>query len=404
MTLSDTHSQVAHKAATRRAGFTIVEILIAMGLTLILMGTAVTLFGLMTDSVANNRAMIETSDRMRFAVHRLRVDLQGVTAVMNPPLDPEDDLGYFEVRDGAGLTLPGAWNPDTSSATDGTVGAMHDVIMFTSRSNDEPFIGRFGGSTRESYVAEIAWFLRGTNLHRRALLVLPATIPDVASQVNYYATRDISAHWDGSNMVANSLSDLTEPTKRFARLNTGGTYGIDHWGILNLPTLRETSSPSWSVGTYNGVNSSSAPSAGNIDYWNAPFTWLNGSGTPITPAIIDSQTGTLNGRDDGSRFAEDIILTNVINFNVQLWREGDSDYTNIDYNTWSTHFERDGQGNDYAFDGLDNNGSNGIDDIGEWDNPGPTSFRIRGVRIRIRVFEPDSAQIREVEVVQDFLN
>lgn len=393
---------------SRQQGFTIVEILIAMALTLILMGVAVTLFGLITDSVAGNRAMIETADRLRAAAHRLRTDLRGVTARMDPPLDPEEGLGYFFVRDGAGLTLPAAWDSDRNAASDNTVGAMHDVIMFTTRSNDEPFIGRLSSGTTESYVAEVAWFLRGTNLHRRVLLVLPGTVPKVSSRVGYYASRDISAHWDGNDMVANSLSDLTEPKKRFGSLTVDiepNAFGINHWGILNLPTLRETSAPNWGVGTYNSVPSSSAPSAPNIDYWNSPYTWRTGSGTVQTSptAIIDTDTGVLTNRNNGTRFAEDVILTNVINFDVRVWQEGDTGYSNLSYDTWSTHFERDGDGNDWAFDGLDNDSANGIDDIGEWDRPGPTNFRIRGVQIRIRVFEPDSSQIREVEIVQDFI-
>ena len=48
-------------------------------------------------------------------------------------------------------------------------------------------------------------------------------------------------------------------------------------------------------------------------------------------------------------------------------------------------------------------GSDGIDDPGEREAPPPYPYPLRGIQVKIRVFEPDSRQIREVTVVQDFL-
>jgi hypothetical protein len=45
-----------------------------------------------------------------------------------------------------------------------------------------------------------------------------------------------------------------------------------------------------------------------------------------------------------------------------------------------------------------------VDDLSEIE--GPTSYPIplKGIQIKIRVFEPDSRQIREVTIVQEFEN
>src|SRR5262249_22458710 len=83
-----------------RRGFTLIEMMISLAVTLIMMGAVVTLFGTMTGSIAGSRALIETSDRLRALRNRLQLDLQGATARMQPPLRPEEDLGYFEVNEG----------------------------------------------------------------------------------------------------------------------------------------------------------------------------------------------------------------------------------------------------------------------------------------------------------------
>jgi len=52
--------------------------------------------------------------------------------------------------------------------------------MFTTRSWEQPFVGKSSGGWSPgipnpalSSTAEICWFLRGTTLYRRVLLVLP---------------------------------------------------------------------------------------------------------------------------------------------------------------------------------------------------------------------------------------
>ena len=80
------------------------------------------------------------------------------------------------------------------------------------------------------------------------------------------------------------------------------------------------------------------------------------------------------------------------------------------YDTWSLHYEHDGfdQDGDGVFDegtdGFDNDGVVGIvDDPGERETFPPYPVPLRGIQVKIRVFDPDSRQIREMTVVQDFL-
>jgi hypothetical protein len=58
---------------------------------------------------------------------------------------------------------------------------------------------------------------------------------------------------------------------------------------------------------------------------------------------------------------------------------------------------------DRASDGIDNDGRNGVDDAGERETQAPYPYPLRSIQVKIRAFEPDSRQIREVTVVQDFM-
>src|SRR5436190_9438946 len=69
-------------------GFTVLELLVSLVVTLIMMGAVVTIFGLIGDNVSGARATIEMSERLRAAKNLLQRDLAGVTATMMPPLRP----------------------------------------------------------------------------------------------------------------------------------------------------------------------------------------------------------------------------------------------------------------------------------------------------------------------------
>ena len=86
------------------------------------------------------------------------------------------------------------------------------------------------------------------------------------------------------------------------------------------------------------------------------------------------------------------------------------------YDTWSTHYESAGLLNldpgtyppGRSTNGFDDPGNSGatnglVDDNDEKITSPPYPAPLRGIQVKIRVFEPDSRQIREVTIVQDFL-
>lgn len=523
-----------------RCGFTLIEVLVAVTLTMIMMAAVVQIFAIVGQSINNSRSTLEMSERLRATANRLRLDLEGATADMTPPARPEDGRGYFEYVEGpVGIdpTVSAGKNTDEANAEDFTVGDIDDILQFTTRSDAEPFLGRAlvidtagtpAKTVIKSQAAEVAWFLRGTTLYRRVLLVSPSFDADLRTpekeaevvnkryvflqhpdfrhkngeQIGFYNNYDLSVHWDVNQgkIVCNTLSDLTRRECRFAHppLSLDGTTsGFPHalhltaygqWYYLGLPILQECSHSAWPFPINGRIpyrsNPGIEPAVYNLTATSLPFdAWVN----TYPFEEIDKDTGAIKlniSPSDyppnpppawpgsvaayipplylGPRVAEDVILTNVLSFDVKAWDPeapvvlsgnnallpGDVGYlttlphaslgayvdlgyattvaglshfsgmpttgTAIDtalriYDTWSTHYEHDGVDQDglgvidQGTDGFDNNADGVVDDPGEREAPPPYDKPLRGIQVKIRTFDPDSRQVREVTIRHDFL-
>jgi prepilin-type N-terminal cleavage/methylation domain-containing protein len=256
--------------ARNRFGMTLIELMVAMTISLIMIYAMLRFFGDLMSSVADGRAAIEMSGQLRGAAHRLQSDLRGVTAPMRPWISPSAGVGYFEYIENAGHDsnpfgpAVDLNNPvDYSLATHGgTFGDFDDVLAFTTRSHGKPFIGQLdidgsGASPPvpiESHFAEVFWWasrqlnaldeaepqvLRPgqVSLRRRALLIRPDVQignnpPGLIAEVpranlrnfvrEFYNTNDISVRFeiDSANdrvrIWANSLASLTKRENRTA--------------------------------------------------------------------------------------------------------------------------------------------------------------------------------------------
>ena len=248
-------------------GFTLIELLVAATIALSVMAVVASLFALFGRAASNGQSVIDMSARMRAAGAKLSQDLKGVTARLAPSVDPESATGYFELIEG------------TTTDASSTVGDCDDALLFTTRSPTRAFAGRFNASQIESSTAEVAWFCRPTpvggaslyTVYRRQLIVTgyvgAAPFYVSGSTTNNqipgtlpaaYNLYDISLRASGAALVPNTLADLTIRANRF----------------LHIPV----STPVFSVAT--------------------PGTYF------------DSASG---------REGEDIVLTNVLAFDVRVF-------------------------------------------------------------------------------------
>ena len=413
--------------AAGRAAFSLTELLIAMTIAMMVMGAVASLFGVFGRMVSQSQGLVDLGSRMRATAWQLRQDLAGVTADLVPWARPEANAGYFELLEGPRRdTDAGAGSTNLEADTD-------DILLFTTRAVGEPFVGRFNAGTIESDCAEVAWFLRsgssqpvaGTtlyNLYRRQLLVMgyvgqapffdgsTATSVPVGSLVAGSSPLfDLSLRLEGGGAVPNTLADLA---KRENRCFLGGS---------------------------GPVRAAAFPFAVSTD------------ATGRMPA-----NATLDGTD---RVWEDVLLTNVIAFDVRVFDPraaggGGSMGGYVDlgqsggsptaitsgaawppagqtalqsagmqirnaatnntlpvatYDTWSLHYEfngRDDDGDgtvDDGTDGLDNNGNGVPDDPAEYETSPPYPVPLRGIEVRIRCYDPTSRQVRQVTVRHSFV-
>jgi len=493
--------------------------LVATTLTLILMSAVVMVFGGVGEGIAKSRRALEQFDRLRSAVQQLRKDLQGLTVTPDGrPARPEESPGYLEFTEG-GMGSPaiiGSPSNPTLGSLDSNVGEHSDMLMFTTRNAAQPFVGRCAFSadptnpTLQSDVAEVAWFLRGTTLHRRVLLVAPGVAQNPGwvqyNKLNkpntFFQSNDISVRNVKGQLVPNSLADLTKRENRFAHPVDVFPFDVRRWGILGLPTLAECSSSTWMAKCTHGTTPlpqgnipqippppkiPPPPNMQGIDYWNSqslPGTYAKLCKLATTPASADQVLA-----QDGVRVADDVVLTNVIGFDVKVWEpapnlpnNGMPGYVDLGYlgtgpfqlqqyvfpqnssiarfqhlgvyalagnaqnpypyslvatpafpqcvydtgcfsneNEGIYHFDQNGNLKVDVAGGRSTNGlddppvplagnanstalPNGVvDDIGERINSLPYPVPLRGIQVKVRCFEPDSRQIREITIEQDFL-
>lgn len=303
----DTHPMPNDRLPRHRAGFTLVELLVASTLGLMTMAALASLFATFGKAVSQSQTIVDLNARMRNTAWRLRQDLHGMTAPVKPWVRAEASAGYFEVVEGVATTT-------------NMIGDCDDRLMFTTISLGAPFTGRLQGTAGfESPTAEVAWFCvpssqtyEGQTLHtlyRRQLLV--SATPGAGSFQNGVAAvidrnlSDLSCRPVGGGQVANSLADLTKAANRF---------------------------------------------------WTA-------AGTAKTL--------------QGDRLGEDVLLTNVLAFDIRAYSTVDNGYTNQSVNT------------------------NYIDGGAPPPVAGPASVPA-GIEIRIRCIEPTSRQVRQVTVVHAF--
>jgi hypothetical protein len=556
-------------------GLTLIELLVATAVTLLMVLAVSEAFVVIGETVSSNRASLEMSGQLRGVARRLQLDLDEITAPVEPQLKSEAGLGFFELIEGPSndwdadqpFDLVGAnattttlvyesysnrnITPRSLDATefldvftgDGNTarGDTDDLLHMTVRSSGEPFVGQIMGELRprrlrsndpddpeiygreliynpnapsftviESATAEIVWFVANNNLHRRVLLVRPDIFIPADSPLqpthqeripySFFASgNDLSVRLvpvaNGFRRVTNSLSDLTLRQTRYGHRRsmvnntTPSTLLADFPYPMNIVRTHEMDSRlSPKVNVYR---------RGGDNAWGSP-------------ASQDERFAGAIGSDDILiRYAqgEDIILTNVLAFDVQVYDPvaqvrafldnngnavellspgspafyspntpaqtvpvGFGAFVDLGYNwpivagdahirafpnglinasrawqtgsgnpaltgafigppnifsqllvptfdTWPDDYERDGVNQDLVLpvapanhravidqgrNQRDENGIGGPDDVFERETQPPYGAPLTSIRVRLRLFDPDSRQVRQVTVSADF--
>ena len=130
------------------------------------------------------------------------------------------------------------------------------------------------------------------------------------------------------------------------------------------------------------------------------------AGTGFNPAIygayVDLNYSSYSGAPNNTYFS------GAYYGNGQLSLLGASASTNnyATYDLWPAGYEYyalGATGNGQGVNGFDDDGKNGVDDPNERISCPPYPVPLRGIQIKIRVWEPTTQQVREVTVAETFL-
>ena len=407
-------------ASGRRPGFTLVELLVAATLALIVMAALASLFGIFGRAVADSQDLVQLGARMRAAAWALRQDLQGATTEVKPFIRPEASAGYFEVVEG----------PLVESGTT-MVADVDDIVMLTTSNPVQPFSGLISGTLGlESPVAEVAWFCKlgpqaadGTqlyNLYRRQLLVVAAPGIGALATSNttaftswdtFFQANDLSVRREGTTLVANSLADLTRRQSRFFHNLTGTANPIVR---TTWPQITTTSTVSGMSDILTGAREGQDLLLSNVVAFDVrvfdPQQPSGGAyidlGGGVPSATILSAAVTLSATGSPPSMSMSPISSTFPANAYKFW------------DTWSLHTEWNGIGDlvdisavtptqpanlDRSTNWSENNSNGVVDDGGELEQRPPYTVPLRGVEIRIRCYDPNSQEYRQITVQHTFL-
>lgn len=243
------------ESAARAAGLTLVEMLVAMAASLLLLGLVAQLFSMVGQGVNGSRNAVEMADRTRTVQLMLRNDLVGATAFgLEPPLDPERNLGYFEIVEGPEHEYGRAFaDPSKIASDDRLMGDCDDVLAFTTRATGDTFTGMLDANARaamQSPYAEVIYFCRKTantqnpqlcTLHRRQRLIVAypgAGAFQIGNSALPGIDTDISCRLRAGRLIPNTLGDLTKRENRFLRDTAQFPYAFDQ--LRQVESLRLT--------------------------------------------------------------------------------------------------------------------------------------------------------------------
>jgi prepilin-type N-terminal cleavage/methylation domain-containing protein len=381
-------------------GFTLIEMLVAVAITMIMMLAVTQVFLYLGDNMDKARSIIEMSGQLRNVSQRLQEDLDGLTCSTLPWTKLDAGDGYFEYLEGT--------NTDTTGGATSFLGDADDILMFTSRSKGRPFVGMHGTNTVESELAEIIWWTSAPDatgvrtLHRRCLLIRP--------DLNAAATDDISR--SNATGTSNSLADLTLRQNRAVHNSVTFPHQINTLGGLTPHASGRETVLSNVVGF-------------DVKAWDPLAPLMNGTLSTLVPGDPGyAVPGTPIGR------GAYVDLGYANDRTVSLYSGAPNPKSLLafrTYSTWPFFYECDGvdqdnyAGPDQGTNGFDDEPNPSlppvpahnlaVDDPSEYETSPPyphlianmKSPGLRGIQARIRLVETGSRQVRQSTVVSEFL-
>ena len=149
-------------ALRQRYGFTLVEMLVAMAVTLIMMAALARSFGFVGNQVRDGRADVQLSNQLRDVSTRLSDELDAATVSLRPADAGYEPNGYFmyyegPVTDATSSIFRAQGSGDTLSIDGGTYGDFDDYLAFTATAKaGDWFVGKVPRYILDMKTAQLA--------------------------------------------------------------------------------------------------------------------------------------------------------------------------------------------------------------------------------------------------------
>lgn len=369
----------------RKSGFTLVEMLVAVALVVLMMTLFAQIFQFSTQTMSVQKGTAENDQHVRLVMTMLRNDLKNrsfldITPFLNAPGDARntEDIdnrkGYFYI----GENDPDDDTDDILQFTTLNVPAINGDQPWYGKAT--PIQGTFytdpnqpefddgivaANNSSESHAAEVCYFLRAGTLYRRVLLIrepnIPANSTDGTPQNgpagtgggmsttayenggtrNFYTDQDFSAHYDttvvpngikfhGLNELGNTQGGQFPLGKPFNRFGFDYSTGLPRAftthsasGASTTPTPRFfgrfTHEETSFIGTGNPLPSFGYP--GRVTA-ASPDPYLTGANPTLL--TYDTDTNKIREYQGGTRIGEDILMTNVLRFDIKVFDDAAS--------------------------------------------------------------------------------
>ena len=363
------------REAVNRGGFTLVEMLVAVGLVVLMMSLFATVFTMATKAMSTQKGIAENDQKTRLAQTILRSDLNYRTASVVQPFEIGEVPANITDRDGYFYIGENDRDDDTDDVLAFTVRVSNATDLFYGRAfnlnggtlalspNQPEFDDGIAGpnSAGSSHSAEVVYFLRAGILYRRVLLIrepikpsgavdgtpidgadgasggaIPMTRFLAGGDLNFYSELDYSSAQtllgpkfhgiqDLPNDISGSTFGLGKPNYRFGFNHlTGMPREFIGTNFIGRFTHWETS---YQPGSYSAMAGNSITSFGypwRDDSSLAPnpmseptLTYDASLGLVTSYTLVDGNQRPVPGR----RASEDILLTNVQRFDIKVWDE-----------------------------------------------------------------------------------
>ncbi len=190
-------------------GFTLVEMLVAMAVTLLLMAALGKGFAYIGESIRDSRVQVELTNDLRDVTNRLQEDLTRCTVPMQPSREGSEPDGYFMYYEGpvtdATSSLFLSVNDPKNPAPESRYGDFDDYLAFTAvATGDNWFTGMVPRFILDQKTAELA----GTAYNPNTLTMNdPVMIRSKYAEIVYFASPEYQAGLQYVDVDANGLPD-----------------------------------------------------------------------------------------------------------------------------------------------------------------------------------------------------